>query len=149
MSNEITAKLECRIKEICNILESKNFKVTRRFILDATYFIPNTLILENMNIREILSKAILRRDISEFILNKENISKLNFKDKQIDRNGTILHQNKTDCKIESANAGKLFLKSRRKCLSVFSHWPWRWSWLCPVRRLLLRSKFLRKILILP
>ena len=59
MSNEITAKLECRIKEICNILESKNFKVTRRFILDATYFIPNTLILENMNIREILSNTKL------------------------------------------------------------------------------------------
>ena len=72
MSNEITVKLECSIKEICNILESKNFKVIRSFILGATYFIPNTLILENMNTREILSTAILIRDITEFILNKEN-----------------------------------------------------------------------------
>ena len=37
MSNEITVKLKCSIKEFCNIIESKGFEIVDRFLLDDTY----------------------------------------------------------------------------------------------------------------
>ena len=43
MSNEITVKLKCSIKEFCNIIESKGFEIVDRFLLDDTYFIPKDI----------------------------------------------------------------------------------------------------------
>ena len=63
ISNEITVKIKCGIKEISKILEQKGFEVVEKFLLDDTYFIPETLNLEKTTTREILSKAVLIRDI--------------------------------------------------------------------------------------
>lgn len=65
MSNEITVKLTCSIEELCNLLENKNFRIVEKYILDDTYFIPRELNLKSMSHREILSRAILLRDITE------------------------------------------------------------------------------------
>ena len=98
MGNEITVKLKCRIKEISKILENKNFKIIEKFYLHDRYFIPKTLNLNNLTSREILSKAILLRNFDEEIPNKKQY-KLTFKRKQIDKNGTILKQDKVECEI--------------------------------------------------
>lgn len=110
MSNEITIRLKCSIKEICNILEDKNFKLIEKFILDDTYFIPKELDFKNMSYRDILSKAILLRNITEFIPERKVVT-LTFKSKQIDDNGNILEQNKVDCEIINAEAGKTFIEA--------------------------------------
>lgn len=110
MSNEITVKLKCTIKEICNILEDKKFRVVDKFILNDTYYIPKSLVLENMNYRQILSQAILLRDITELMPYKKVI-KLTFKNKQIDENGDILSQSKIDCEIINAEEGNKFLEA--------------------------------------
>lgn len=110
MSNEITMRLNCDIEDICNLLENKKFQVTKRFILDDTYFIPTDLALKDMSYREILSKAILLRDITDLISETRTI-KLTFKKKDIDNNGNILNQSKTDCEILNVDKGKDFLKA--------------------------------------
>ena len=83
MNNEITVKLNCSIDEICKILESKKFKVSNKFILDDTYFIPEKIELKDKNYRDILKKAIILRRI--ILFNPEcTIVKLTKKFKDID-----------------------------------------------------------------
>ena len=110
MRNEITVKLKCSIERIQEILKNKDFKVIRRYILDDTYFIPQELDLKSMKHREILSRAILLRDITEFIP-KQRITKLTFKNKQIDESGNILKQSKVDCEIVNTKEGKAFIEA--------------------------------------
>lgn len=110
MSNEITVKLICSIKELCNLLENKNFKIVEKYILDDTYFIPRELNLKSMSHREILSRAILLRDITEFIPERKVI-KLTFKNKQIDEKGNILKQSKVDCEILNVETGKALIEA--------------------------------------
>lgn len=110
MSNEITVKLKCSIKELCNLLEKKEFRIVEKYILDDTYFIPKELDLKDMSNREILSRAILIRDITEFIPERKVI-KLTFKNKQIDDKGNILKQNKIDCEILNVETGKAFIEA--------------------------------------
>lgn len=110
MSNEITVKLKCSIKEFCDLLENKNFKIVQKFTLDDTFFIPKELDLKNISNREILSKAIILRDITEF-MPKQKIVKLTFKSKQIDEKGNILSQSKVDCEILDVKKGKAFIEA--------------------------------------
>lgn len=110
MSNEITVKLKCSIEEICNLLENKNFKIVEKFILDDTYFIPKELDIKGMTHREILSRALLLRDITDFIPERK-VVKLTFKSKQIDEQGNILSQSKVDCEILNAETGKAFVEA--------------------------------------
>lgn len=110
MSNEITVRLKCNIKEMCNLLENKNFIVTDEYCLNDTYFIPKELDLENITHREIISKAIILREIIETMPNKK-IVKLVFKTKQIDINGDILSQKKYECEILNVKDGETFINS--------------------------------------
>ena len=110
MSNEITVRLKCNIKEMCNLLENKNFIVTDEYCLNDTYFIPKELDLENITHREIISKAIILREIIETMSNKK-IVKLVFKTKQIDINGDILSQKKYECEILNVKDGETFLNA--------------------------------------
>ncbi len=110
MSNEITVRLKCSIKELCDLLENKGFKIVEEFTLDDTYFIPKELKLNEMSYRERLSKAVLLRDIEETIPKRRTI-KLTFKNKQIADNGDILKQNKVDCRISDTQSGKAFLEA--------------------------------------
>lgn len=110
MNNEITVRLKCNIKEMCNLLENKNFIVTDEYCLNDTYFIPKELDLEIITHREIISKAIILREIIETMSNKK-IVKLVFKTKQIDINGDILSQKKYECEILNVKDGETFINS--------------------------------------
>lgn len=110
MENEITVKLKCTIEEIFKILENNNFKIIEKFYLDDKYFIPKVLNLNNLTSREILSNAILLRNFDEEIPNRKQY-KLTFKRKQIDKNGTILEQDKIECEILNIEDGITFLNS--------------------------------------
>lgn len=65
--------------------------------MNDTYFIPKELDLENITHREIISKAIILREITETMSNQQ-IVKLVFKTKQIDINGDILSQKNMNVK---------------------------------------------------
>lgn len=110
MSNEITVRLKCNINEMCKLLESKNFIATDEYCLNDTYFIPKELDLEIITHREIISKAIILREIIETMSNKK-IVKLVFKTKQIDINGDILSQKKYECEILNVKDGETFLNA--------------------------------------
>lgn len=110
MENEITVKLKCTIEEISKILENNDFKIIEKFYLHDKYFIPKVLNLNNLTSREILSNAILLRNFDEEIPNRKQY-KLTFKRKQIDKNGTILEQDKIECEILNIEDGVKFLNS--------------------------------------
>ena len=111
LSNEITVKLKCTVEEICKILESKGFQFVERYLLDDIYYIPNTINIKNMSERDILSKAIILRNVEGYIPNKYRESKLTYKKKEIDQEGNIVKQSKVDCKIIDSNDGKKFLEA--------------------------------------
>ena len=96
MSNEITVKLKCSVNEIYKILESKSFSIVEKYYLNDTYFIPNSLEIEKMCAREILSKAVLLRNIIEELPSKRTVYKLTYKQKEINEEEEtlkILHEN--------------------------------------------------------
>ena len=97
-SNEITVKLKCEIEEIYKILEEKGFKIADRFTMDDTYLIPENLELEEMTTREILSKAVLVREIRRE-MPKKVIKNITFKRKKFDENGNILSQDMIGCDV--------------------------------------------------
>lgn len=109
MSNEITVKLNTSIEDFCKILEAKNFSISKKYLLDDTYFVPKNLDSEKMTYREILKKAVLIRQITDSAT-KEVVIKFTIKDKQIATEGQILSQNKIDCEILSAEDGRKFLE---------------------------------------
>ena len=87
-SNEITVKMKCELNEFYKIVEEKGFKVVDKFSMDDTYFIPETLNLNKMKTREILSKAVLVRDIRRQMPNRI-IKQITFKIKNFDEYGNI------------------------------------------------------------
>ena len=110
MNNEITLKLKCSINEICQILEYKNFRLVDKFTLNDTYYIPVDLDIKELTPREILSKSILLRDITQQEPQMK-IYKLTYKKKEIDKKGNILNQNKIDCRIYDITEGKRILEA--------------------------------------
>lgn len=110
MSNEITVKLKCTVGEIYKILEKMGFKCVEHFLLDDTYYIPNTLNTKKLTEREILKNAIILRDVTGY-MEKYQITKLTYKKKEIDEQGQIVKQNKVDCSIFNKDEGTKFLNA--------------------------------------
>lgn len=110
--NEITVKLKCSISEIKEILKNRNFDIKNSYILDDTYYIPQDIDIDKFDIRDILNKAILLRDIEEHFSNKEirKSTKLTFKQKQFALNGDILNQEKVDCGVTNKEDAKRFIE---------------------------------------
>lgn len=107
-SNEITVKIKGNLKEFYKIIESKNFKIVDKFSMNDSYFIPEKLKLSEMSTREILSNAILIRDIRDKI-SGETVKKITFKIKQFDEDGNIVNQSAINCNVyEVEEAKKLF-----------------------------------------
>lgn len=109
-SNEITIKIKCELNEFYKILEEKGFKIIEKFSMDDTYFIPKEIDLDNINTRDILSKAVLVRDIIEEQSNKR-IKLITFKIKNFDESGNILNQKSVNCDILEIEDAKRLLKA--------------------------------------
>ena len=109
-SNEITVKIKCGLNEFYKIIEEKGFKVVDKFSMDDTYFIPETLNLDKMKTREIISKAVLVRDIRRQMPNRI-IKQITFKIKNFDEYGNILGQESVNCDILETEDAKKLLKA--------------------------------------
>lgn len=109
-SNEITVKVKGNLDNLYKLLEEKSFKISNEFKMEDTFFIPKYLEIDKMTCREILSKAVLIRDI--YITTKNlRIKKLTFKRKNIDENGNILSQDSVNVDILNIEDGKKFLEA--------------------------------------
>ena len=108
MSNEITVKIKCGLNELYKMLEEKEYRIVDEFSLNDTYMIPKALEIEKMSVREILSHAVILRNVINKIENNiEN--EITFKKKEIDSEGNILNQSSVSCKIKDIEeAKKLF-----------------------------------------
>lgn len=94
--NEITIRILCSKEELIKHLEEKGLKKGRKFRLDDHYLIPKTLKIEELTIREILSKAVIVRNIDN---DGKIVNKITFKKKNINEKGEIVSQTATSCEV--------------------------------------------------
>ena len=94
--NEITIRILCSKEKLIKHLEEKGLKKGRKFRLDDHYLIPKTLKIEELTVREILSKAVIIRNIDN---NGKKINKITFKNKNINEKGEIVSQTATSCEV--------------------------------------------------
>ena len=109
-SNEITVKIKSTLDEFYKIMEEKEFKIVDKFSMDDTYFIPKELKLKEISTREILSKALLVRDITGKMSNRRT-KLITFKTKKFDEAGNILNQESVNCNIMEVEEAKMLLKT--------------------------------------
>ena len=94
--NEITIRILCSKEELIKHLEEKGLKKGRKFRLDDHYLIPKTLKIEELTVREILSKAVIIRNIDN---DGKKVNKITFKKKNINEKGEIVSQTATSCEV--------------------------------------------------
>ena len=100
--NEITIRILCSKEELIKHLEEKGLKKGRKFRLDDHYLIPKTLKIEELTIREILSKAVIVRNIDN---DGKIVNKITFKKKNINEKGEIVSQAATSCEVMDYTEG--------------------------------------------
>ena len=104
--NEITIRILCSKEELIKHLEEKGLKKGRIFRLDDHYLIPKTLKIEELTVREIVSKAVIIRNIDN---DGKKVNKITFKKKNINEKGEIVSQTATSCEVIDYTEGiKLF-----------------------------------------
>ena len=104
--NEITIRILCSKEELIKHLEEKRLKKGRIFRLDDHYLIPKKLKAEELKVREILSKAVIIRNIDN---DGKKVNKITFKKKNINEKGEIVSQTATSCEVIDYTEGiKLF-----------------------------------------
>lgn len=103
-NNEITVKVKGSFEKVVETLVNKGFEITDKFSLEDSYFIPKNIDINKMPIRQILEKAIIVRNVGRCKV-------LVFKKKKIDKDGSILTQEKVECDILNIDDGKKFLVS--------------------------------------
>ena len=109
-SNEITVKIKCELNEFYKIVKEKGFKIIDKFSMDDTYFIPEEVDLDKINTRDILSKAVLVRDIIVKMSNRRT-KLITFKIKNFDENGSILNQESINCDVLDIEDAKNLLRA--------------------------------------
>lgn len=114
MSNEITVKINCSLKEMYKILDNKGFSIVDKFYLEDIYYISKEINIKKQPVRKILSEYVLIRNITQFeannFTNSYNVFNLTYKRKDIATNGDIISQEKRDCQIYNQEQGKEFLE---------------------------------------
>ena len=100
--NEITIRILCSKEELIKHLEEKGLKKGRRFRLDDHYLIPKILKLEELTAREILSKAVIIRNIDN---DGKIVNKITLKKKNINEKGEIVSQAVTSCEVMDYTEG--------------------------------------------
>ena len=100
--NEITIRILCSKEELIKCLEEKGLKKGRKFRLNDHYLIPKILRVEELTVREILSKAVIIRNIDN---DGKKVNKITFKKKNINEKGEIVSQTATSCEVMNYTEG--------------------------------------------
>ena len=107
-SNEVTIKVIDTKENLIKILLNKGFKKGVEFSLDDYYYISNNIDIDKLSTREILSKAIILRYITE---GDKIFQTITFKTKNIDEKGNILSQDSINCDIKNIEDAKKLFKA--------------------------------------
>lgn len=103
---EITVKLEENEKDAFNKLEKQGFEKIRESDIDDIYLTTKLGKLTKENIQYILKKSVLLRKLT---INGNEIKKITYKNKEIDKNGEVLSEQKINIPCDDLdNAEKLF-----------------------------------------
>lgn len=106
-TNEITVRVKGDLESFYKNIEEKGFEITDKFKMDDTFFVPQSLDLQNMTIRDILANAVLVRIVERG--NGKIVKNITYKRKVFDDEGNILSQSKVECDIlNPEDAKKLF-----------------------------------------
>ena len=105
--NEITIRILCSKEELIKHLEEKGLKKGRKFRLDDHYLIPKILKVEELTAREILSKAVIIRNIDN---DGKKVNKITLKKKNINEKGEIVSQTATSCEVFDYTEGIRFFE---------------------------------------
>jgi len=100
--NEITIRILCSKEKLIKCLEEKGLKKGRKFRLDDHYLIPKILKMEELTVREILSKVLIIRNIDN---DGKIVNKIIFKKKNINEKGEIVSQTATSCEVMDYTEG--------------------------------------------
>lgn len=102
--HEITIEVKETFEDLIKKLEQDGFKLVRKYYVIDTYMIPNYIDTSNMHTLDILSHAVIVRNI-----NDEKI-RLTFKEKKYNNLFEILEQDKLELKVNSEDDTILFFE---------------------------------------
>ena len=105
-SNEITVKIKCDLDEFYKTIKERGFEEIDHFNLDDTFFISKDLDIDSMTTRDILSKAVLVRNVT---YSYKVVKLITFKKKEFDEKGNILNQQNIECNILDIDEAKRLL----------------------------------------
>ena len=106
-ANEITVRVKGDLESFYKTIKEKGFKIEDKFKMDDTFFVPETLDLERMTTREILSKAVIVRTVERE--NGRLVKNITYKKKVFDDAGNITFQSKVECDVLEIEDAKRLL----------------------------------------
>ena len=109
-NNEVTLRIRGNIDEFKKVLKEKGYVETEHFILYDTFMIPESLEIEKLSAREIISKAIIIRKVED-IANNEIRRDVSYKMKKFNDKGEILEQKSTRLKVFDCEEAQRFMQA--------------------------------------
>ena len=109
-NNEVTIRIRGNIDEFKKVLKEKGYVETEHFILYDTFMIPESLEIEKLSAREIISKAIIIRKVED-IANNEIRRDVSYKMKKFNDKGEILEQKSTRLKVFDCEEAQRFMQA--------------------------------------
>ena len=100
---EITVRLDEEMQSAINKLENQGFKKIRESEIDDIYMTSKLNELNKDNIQSILKKSVLLRNLK---LENKEIKKITYKNKDIDKNGDIISEQKIDLNCSDLEKAK-------------------------------------------
>lgn len=110
VNNEVTLKINGDMEQFKKILEEKGYKEKGHFVLYDTFMIPNNLEIEDMSTRDIISKAIIIREVDDIAKN-EIRRDISYKMKKFNDKGEILEQKSIRLKILNCEDAERFMEA--------------------------------------
>lgn len=110
-NNEITVKINTTKQQFINLLISKGFKQKTTQYLEDFYFVPKTVDLKINSVREILSKAVLIRNLYSEDKKLVKGMRLCYKQKVFNNNDEIVEQKSYNVEILNPEDAKKFLNA--------------------------------------
>lgn len=108
-NNEVTLKIKGNYDEFVSNLKEKGYKDVEHFILYDIFMVPESLNIEKMTTREIISKAIIIRKVDD--IGKNEIRRdMSYKMKQFNDKGEILEQKSIRLKVSDCQDAEKFMK---------------------------------------
>lgn len=109
-NNEITLKIKGDIEKFKDELIQKGYTETEHYILHDIFMIPSHLNIEELSTRDIISQAIIIREVDD--IGKNEVRRdVSYKFKEFNAKGEIVKQTSTRLKILNCNEAVTFFQT--------------------------------------